>query len=420
MLRTALLAIGNEVLYGYVTNGNGAHLSRKLFESGFSVTQHSVVPDCPKAIFEALDQLLLKNDLVICTGGLGPTCDDHTRKVFADYFGTFLEYRPDIARHLAERYGQNHPSLEDQATLPASAQALLNPVGTASGLIFQKEQKQVIVLPGVPSEMREIFDGQVLPLLQKRSKKEQREFRRSLSFFQKMESQVDPVLRDLHERYPNVEFGIYPNQGTLQVHLIVKANCEEDADQQMHRSLEELRGQFTQHCFEVPSGKIEEAVYQELSQRGETLGTAESCTGGGIARALTQVPGASQYFEGAIVSYSNEVKQSILGVKKETLQNFGAVSEETVSEMLAGVHKALGVDWALAVSGVAGPGGGTKEKPVGTVWIGVSNKEGEQRIRLLSTKGTREQITQRAIHYVLGDLLLWVRERTSIASHFND
>lgn len=399
-----VLAIGNEVLSGVTVNSNAASISRLLADLGFTVVHHEVVRDEREAIVRMLKDAIARSPLVICSGGLGPTLDDITRASIAGLFDCDLAFNEEVAADLARRYGDRPISLEDQATIPSKAKPFLNTVGTAPGLCFETTNNITIFLPGVPIEMREMMRHSVLPYLQEHYASGQVLTRRKLHFCLVTESRVDQVVREVDARHPNVDFGIYPGQGVVSVHLVVKTADAAEAEALLKSPIQELETAFPGRYFEAPSGRIEEAVHHLLTERKETLSTAESCTGGAIAAAITGQAGASKYFEGSVVSYSNAMKQALLGVPVETLEKHGAVSEETVCEMAQGACERLNTDFSIAVSGIAGPTGGTEEKPVGTVWMAVGRKGQSAVPRLLKTGGNREAIIHRSVQVALSHL----------------
>ena len=412
-----VIGIGSELLNGSTVNTNASFISALLYKEGFFVSHHSVVGDSPEDLKITLEKAFEYHQVVITTGGLGPTCDDLTRQVIAEYVESDFYYNKEVASHLIARYGSELESLKDQATVPVKAKVMLNNVGTASGLIFQQEDKfskkkqHLIVLPGVPLEMEQMMLDSVFPYLKGQFFKEETNIIEGFHFLQLKESSVDPLLREFREKYPKVSIGIYPNTGYLTVRGSCIAKSKEEGAQILSplksKLLEVFRG-----CYlgtETEFDSLEEGVALLFKKKGLTLATAESCTGGGIASCLTKLPGVSSLFLGGIVCYSNYVKREVLGVKSDTLEQFGAVSKETVKEMLEGTLKVIGSDWAIAVSGIAGPDGGSIEKPVGTVIAGIQKKGSEPYIWVMNLKGNRKKNIENSINQVLGTLLLTVQ-----------
>lgn len=402
-MKIEIISIGNEVLAGFTINSNAAFISAALRDAGYTISSHRVVPDDAEPVQKAISEGLDNYDLVLCTGGLGPTCDDRTRTIIADIFDAQLEYNEDVATQLQARYGEQFSTLENQATIPNTAEPFHNTVGTAPGLLFRKGQSTAIFMPGVPVEMREMFSRQVLPYIQKEFPLEKRQYRECLNVCLTKEADVDQILRKVMAEHPDLDCGIYPFQGLVCVHLIAEDSSEEAARQRLRAPLEKMEAALAGKTFKAPSGKIQEAIHQEFLSRGLTLATAESCTGGHIASTLVKLPGASKYLKGGIVAYSNEVKQQVLGVQASTLERHGAVSREMVIEMAEGVREKLQSDYGIATSGVAGPDGGSPEKPVGTVWVAVAGPD-KTVAHLIQLKGNRESIIERSTHHCLSRL----------------
>lgn len=400
-----VVSIATEVLSGFTINTNAAFISRELFGKGFTVSRHTVLPDDEMGLIEGLSEVLNRSALVIATGGLGPTLDDPTRKVAADLFQTGFRFDEDVAADLKKRYGGNFPTIEDQATVPACAKVLLNANGTAPGLVLTSSATTLILMPGVPMEMHPMMTGQVLPFVEKLFISSSRVHQKSIHLFAVSESVVDPLLRQLKEEFPAIEYGIYPGQGTLTIHLSCRTSNEEAAQRLLEKPFQVLSEHFKDNVFEAPNGRIEEALHHIFLKKGLTLSLAESCTGGAIASHLTQLPGASRYFQGSIVCYSNEVKEHVLGVPGNILQEHGAVSAETVGLMALGAQKLTGSDYALAVTGIAGPTGGTSEKPVGTVFGAIAQKDGDVKTIPLFIPRSREIIIERSKNLLLAELL---------------
>lgn len=402
-----LLIIGNEVLKGEVVNTNFSFMAQELFKEGYLLAQETVVPDNEERLIAAFKEALSRSSLVIASGGLGPTLDDVTRKAAAACFGLSFQKDPQVAQNLVERFGTNLPTLEDQAWIPEGSKPLLNPVGTAPGLIFEREKSTLILLPGVPHEMRALFQEQVLPYIKKHFPLKAKTYRKRLSFFELSEHTVDAVLRTLKERYPLVDFGIYPGIGTVAVTLSVQASQLEEAERWLQEPYIELEKAFASNCF--LSNTLEEAVQALFTEKGWTLSVAESCTGGALSTRLIQLPGASRYFLGAVTPYSNRLKTELLGVPASLIQEKGAVSREVVAMMAEGVLKVTGSDFALAVSGVAGPEGGTLEKPVGTVCCAVIHRESPPHTWTFQFPKTRSLIITRSVNSLLAHLLLYTK-----------
>jgi len=390
-----IVSIGAELLTGQTINTNASVIAKALLKEGYGVKQVTTVPDKHDELKAAVLEAMERTPVVITTGGLGPTGDDITRHTLAEVFGSELSLNPSVAADLEKRYGNQLETLEDQATVIEGAEVIYNTIGTAPGFILTKEGKTVIVLPGVPVQMQEMLEKKVIPYLTKRMPREH--FQHALFLFLMSEQHVDPYLRSLEKQHPNVEFGICPSYGTLSIYLQAQAQSQEEAEKIFAPVLQALRQKFKERIFSEQYHDIEYAVHEQFISRKLTLACAESCTGGRIASRLTQISGSSDYFLGSLVTYSNEMKTAVLNVQPKTLQEHGAVSSETVVEMVHGTLALTAADYAVAVSGVAGPTGGTKDKPVGTVWGAIGQKDGEIFAAQLPMKGKQKRLT--AIDY---------------------
>lgn len=395
-----IVAIGDEILKGFIINTNGAEISKALFEQNYLCHRHTVLQDEEHSLKDGLSECLNRSQIVITTGGLGPTTDDTSRQCAAKLFDSPFAFNEEIANELKRRYGDLPISLIDQATVPTKAIIMKNPIGTASGLIFHNKKNTLILMPGVPLEMRVMLNEQVIPYLKTHFPMTRNISSQSAHFFMLSESTVDPIIRKLQNKYPDVTFGIYPSQGSLSVYAT-------SAKDQVPAAIKELSDHFNENV--LPTRKIEEAVQHLFIKNSWTLSIAESCTGGAIAAKLTKLPGASSYFLGGIVSYSNRLKTSVLEVPQKTLETYGAVSKETAEAMVIGCLKATGSTFAIAVTGIAGPDGGTVDKPVGTVWISLGRQGALPISKKLNMRGNREMNIERSVYASLGELLNFCR-----------
>lgn len=381
-----VVAIGNEVLRGAVLNSNAAYISQALFQQGWKVGRHSVLPDEGDLLKTGLQEALERSSIVITTGGLGPTFDDCTRKAVAELLSSGFHLNKEVEAHLEARFGKSLTSLKDQATIPRKAIPFLNRVGTAPGLLFHHKKKLLLMLPGVPVEMRAMFSEQVLPYLLEHFSPERRRYSESLHLCLMTESTIDPLLREFQATAPEVEIGIYPSQGSVTVSVTAENR------EMVEPLLNQIKAEFPKNVFSSVSGKIEEAVHELLIAKKKTLALAESCTGGRMASHLTSLSGASEYFLGSIVAYSNELKHTLLSVQEKTLREKGAVCPDTVYEMLLGLFEVTKADYGIAVSGIAGPTGAAPDKPVGTIWAAMGAQGEPPHIFTFHAKGNREKI----------------------------
>lgn len=403
-----LLTIGDEILIGQIVDTNSAWMSRQLNLRGFRVEAKSSVGDTREAIIDGLGQAARRAGVVIMTGGLGPTKDDVTKKTLADYFGSGMAFHQETYDRMAAyfaRIGRALPAAAtQQATLPLQALILTNKVGSAPGMWFERDDKIFISLPGVPFEMEYLMSEEVLPRLTARFPGRPIAHRTLLTAGEG-ESNIARRLEAFEDDLPpNIKLAYLPSLGQVRLRLTGTWEDEiipDDAGVRLQVLLEskaaELQALLPELVYGYDDDSLERVVGRLLEARGLLFGTAESCTGGYIAHQITSVPGASRYFPGSIISYSYELKTKLLGVRPETLTRHGAVSEETVREMALGALDALGVDVALAVSGIAGPDGGTPGKPVGTVWMAAGDRKhmvvekhvfGRDRLKNIQLTGT--------------------------------
>ena len=372
-LTAEIIAIGTEILLGDIINTNAAYLARGLASLGINTYHQEVVGDNPVRVLETFERAFERSDLVITSGGLGPTQDDLSKEMGAKYFGVSLkedaEARAHIERYMHRLGRQITENNWKQALLPEGSIALYNHNGTAPGFILTKDERTLIMLPGPPSELIPMFDEQVLPYL--RSLSDEVMISRTLHICGVGESAVESMLAEKIQQMTNPTLAPYAKEGIVDLRITAKAENEEQAMKMIRPVEEEIRAIFGKQVFGADTDSLESVLVELLAERGWHIATAESCTAGWASGQIVNYPGASKVLEGGFVTYSNEAKMALLGVKKETLDQYGAVSEETAAEMAAGAARVLKTETAISITGIAGPGGGSKEKPVGTVCIGV-------------------------------------------------
>lgn len=377
----SIITIGDELLIGQVVDTNSAWMSQQLNNIGVWVQHRVAVGDVRADIWDALDQESKRSDIIFITGGLGPTADDITKPLLCEYFGgklimhaPTLEHVTYLFEHVFKRPMPLLDRNRKQAEVPDVCTVLKNERGTAPGMLFEKEGKIFISLPGVPHEMQGIMKDHVFDLIKQRYDMPHIGHRTLLTAGQG-ESMLAEMIKDWEEALPAyIKLAYLPNYGMVRLRLTgtgEKALIEKELDQQF-TLVKELVKEYLVVDEDIP---MNEVVGRMLKVAGKTITTAESCTGGYIAHLITSISGSSAYFKGSVVSYDNSIKENILHVKTETLQQFGAVSEQTVIEMAAGVLKVMETDYSIAVSGIMGPEGGSDEKPVGTVWVAVGNNQ---------------------------------------------
>ena len=402
-----ILSVGTELLMGQIANTDAQFISRRLGELGVTIYRHSTVGDNPARVREALQEALSRSDMVITTGGLGPTEDDLTKEMVAEYFGLEMElHQPslDALKAFMERFGKKMtPNNLKQAYFPRGCTVMPNACGTAPGCIVEQGGKTVAVLPGPPMELMDMFDRQLAPYLQARSGQVIRS--RFLKIFGLGESDVETLLSDLfHSGNPTL--ALYCGPGEVTARITARAAAPEKAEAMMQPVYEEILRRVGEAYYgEGVNRTPADAVLELLKNRGETVTFAESCTGGLLCGAFVDCAGASDCLKESFVTYANEAKEQMLGVKSETLARCCAVSGECAREMALGAARAAGADWAVSVTGIAGPGGGTAEKPVGTVWIGVAHG-GAAQAREYHFRGQRQWIRKLSVVNALNQLRL--------------
>ena len=399
IIRTAeILCVGTELLLGDIVNTNAAYLSGQLAALGIGVYRHTAVGDNPGRLTAALRSALDSADLVITSGGLGPTYDDLTKETVAACFDRPMALHEESLRSIEEYFRRTGrvmtPNNKKQAMMPQGAIVFPNHYGTAPALALcdKEKNKTVIMLPGPPGELVPLFSEEVLPYLRTRCASVL--VSRNIHIFGMGESAVENVLRDLMVSSENPTVAPYCKEGEVRLRVTAGADTAEKATQMCDAMIETIRKTpVGDAIYGVDIDSMERAVVESLHRRSLTLACAESCTGGLIAKRITDIPGCSDVFLGGCVTYTNEVKQKLLGVSAQTLAQYGAVSGQTAAEMARGVRERLGSDIGVSATGLAGPGGGSPELPVGTVYIGISTREGEQVRRLsLSSMRSREYI----------------------------
>ncbi len=398
-----IISVGTELLLGNIVNSDAQMLSRKLTELGLNVYYHTVVGDNPGRLKQAVETARSRADILITTGGLGPTCDDLTKQTLAEAFGKKLVLHEDIAAALRDFFARRGQEMTannlQQAMLPEGCTIFPNDCGTAPGCAFQAGGRHVLMLPGPPSECRAMFDRQAMPYLA--ALREGVICSRTLKIFGMGESRMESLLRERMNAMTNPTLAPYAKEGECELRVTAKAEDEERALALIAPVVEELRALLGDVVYGVDVPNLETAVLALLKENGMTLGTAESCTGGLIAKRLTDIPGSSAAFKGAVVSYCNEVKAAALGVPEELLERYGAVSEPVARAMAEGARKALRCDLALAATGVAGPGSDERGAPAGLVYLALAAPD-RTFVRTMTLSGAgRERVRATAAHHAL-------------------
>lgn len=429
-MKAEIITIGDELLIGQVVDTNSAWMAERLNEAGIELYQITSVHDDREHILKALDEAFSCADIVLTTGGLGPTKDDITKHVMCEYFGTSLVEDPHVRAHIHELY-KERPEVLNRLTatqwlVPESATILPNRVGSAPIMVFEyevegerlkvkgEEKKMLIAMPGVPHEMKIAMTEQVLPFLRLKVKGERREtgdiIHRTIMLAGIPESTLAIRIEDWENALPDsMHLAYLPKDGTIRLRL---STYGEASETEMDAQIATLIPLIADYLIAIEDQPLEVVLGNLLKERQQTIATAESCTGGRLAAALNAQSGSSAYYMGSVVAYDNRIKEQVLGVAHDTLVEYGAVSEQTVREMAEGVRALMNTDYAIATSGIAGPTGGTKDKPVGTVWIAWTTPIGtEARCFHFGVAREREQITMRAVNEALIHLIKSIKTK---------
>jgi nicotinamide-nucleotide amidase len=406
-IRAEVITIGDEILFGQITDTNTQWIGTELTNIGIRITRKSSVGDQADAILQMMNEAHQRADVIIITGGLGPTKDDITKKTLCTYFGVGM-VRNETALALVtgffEKRGREMTDLNrGQADLPANAEYVQNDWGTAPGMWFNHQGRVYVSLPGVPFEMKHLMTNRILPKLRETFALPiiRHKMIRTIGIG---ESFLAERIEAWEDALPShIKLAYLPHFGQVRLRLTATGTDDALIDRELADEVAKVMPLIEKNVYGFDNDELETVVGQLLSGNHQTLGIAESCTGGYVSAQITKVPGSSAYFQGSIVSYSNNVKVKQLGVSADTLAQYGAVSEETIRQMAEGVRQALGTTFGIATSGIAGPDGGTADKPVGTVWIACAS---EQRTvtRLLKLGQYRDQNIQLTSTYVLNML----------------
>ena len=380
-MKAELITIGDELLIGQTIDTNGSWLAEQLNLLGITVSQISSIRDNREHIISSLQNAQSRSELVILTGGLGPTNDDITKSTLCEFFDSELVLNEQVLEKIEAYFNSRSLKMikvnSDQAMLPNNCQFLKNERGTASGMWFKKDGVDFISLPGVPYEMKGIFLDEILPVL-----KAQYSISTVVNKTVKTqgigESFLAEIIKDWEKKLidSGLKLAYLPSPGIVKLRITAFGNNEAELGARIDDSIENLKKLIPKYIFGYEKDRIEEVVGQLLKEKGSSLSLAESCTGGNIAHLITGVSGSSNYFKGSVVAYSNDIKQQVLNVDPKSIQQNGAVSKQVVEQMATGVRNSFKSDYSIATSGIAGPTGGTKQKPVGTVWIAVAYNEG--------------------------------------------
>ncbi len=392
-----IICVGTELLLGDILNTNCHYLAQELAALGIPHYYQTVVGDNVARIHQVLEIAIKRSSILIFTGGLGPTPDDLTTEAIADFFQTPLEERSEVIDDIAQKFAKIGRTMSSsnrkQALLPLGADILPNPTGTAPGMIWQitssSEPITILTFPGVPSEMHRMWQDTAIPFLKSLGWGKDVIYSKMLRFRGIGESSLAEKVNHLFD-LTNPTVAPYASKGEVRLRVSAKAPSEAEAIALIEPVAQEIQEIAGLDYFGTDDESLTSVVGNLLRDRQETLAVAESCTGGGLGAMLTEVSGSSDYFRGGVIAYANEVKQSLLQVRRDDLAEFGAVSHPVAQQMALGVQKALNTNWGISITGIAGPGGGTEEKPVGLIYIGLATPDGTAKsfeYRLGSTRG---------------------------------
>ena len=396
-MNAELIAVGTEILLGDIVNTDAQVISQGLSELGINVFYQTVVGDNPARLRHVIETARDRADIIITTGGLGPTLDDLTKETLATVFGRKMAlHQPSLERikGFFQTIGREMtPNNEKQAWLPEGCTVFVNEWGTAPGCAFEAYGKHVLMLPGPPRECNPMWKECAMPYLYKLAGG--CIVSRNVRVFGLGESNMETILHDMMEKSTNPTIAPYAKTSECFARVTAKADTPEECEKLLEPVVEKICGLLGDDVYGVDVDSLEQVVGDGLRERGMTLAVAESCTGGLLSKRITDVPGCSDYYLGGVCSYANEVKMKVLGVKQETLDTVGAVSPEVAEQMAEGVAKALGADVGVGITGVAGPGGGTDEKPVGLVYISIWYK-GQHFTRKMKSTNGRDRVRMQA------------------------
>ncbi len=378
--KAEIITIGDEILIGQTIDTNSAYIGERINKLGFEIRQISSIADDSGEIIRALNEALKRADLIIITGGLGPTKDDITKRTLAEYFGSELKEDKTVLEDIKGLLGNRKVPMNDmniaQALVPDNCLVIRNPLGTAPGMLFEKDGKYIFSLPGVPYEMKGLMDGEIPALIKKRIV--------TPDIIHQMvmtsgypESYLASLISEWESSLPEfIKLAYLPSPGIVKLRLSASGRSRGVMELALKEEVIKLKKIIPQVIYSYENISLEEALGDLLRQKGLSIATAESCTGGNIAQLITSIPGSSEYFKGSVVAYNNNIKRDILDIPQHILNDHGAVSKKVVEKMALNMRLKFNTDIAVAVSGIAGPDGGTDEKPVGTVWIAVADKKG--------------------------------------------
>lgn len=406
-MKTAIITVGTEILFGQILNTNVQYISEELNLNGFDVLYHHTVGDNPKRLKDMVCEALEKNDLVITTGGLGPTKDDLTKETIAEALDEDMVLNEEAMNLIIEYFtSRGYPMTDNnrkQAYFPKDAEILSNGIGTAPGFLLEREGKMIAALPGPPGEMKAMFEKELMPRLKEKSEGTIRY--KLIKTMGLGESSMEEKIMDLIDSQDDVTIAPYAHVGEAYLRVAAKRSSAEEAEKAIAEVVDKILERIGDYVYSTDGEEIGELVVDLLRKKALRLSSAESCTGGLFADSIISYPGASDVFDRSLVTYSNKAKREELGVREETLEKYGAVSGETAMEMARGVRQVSSSDIGVSVTGIAGPDGGSKDKPVGLVYVGFSTDMGDKYFKYNFGTRARDTIRKRSVVVMLQELL---------------
>ncbi len=402
MIKAQIITIGDEILIGQITDTNSTFISQKLNEAGIHVIKKVTVGDKEDEIIRAMDEALKESDVVLMTGGLGPTKDDITKATLCKYFGVSLRFDKVSYQNIETLFKSRGREVTElnhkQAEVPENCKVIPNIIGTAPGMWFYIRNAVLVSMPGVPQEMKTMLDENIIPLLKEK-------FKTPFIFHKNIltqgigESMLAELIEDWENKLPpDIKLAYLPSVGQVRLRLSASGSEKDEIIKKVNEQVEALKKIAEKFIYGYDDDTLEKIIGNLLRKKNKTICTAESCTGGFIAHKITSVPGSSDYFKGSVVAYANEVKEKILNVPSQLIQKHGAVSEEVVRQMAENARGVLKSDFSIACSGIAGPDGGTDEKPVGTVWVAIASSSGVKTKLLRLGTGRMKVIEETALY----------------------
>jgi nicotinamide-nucleotide amidase len=399
MIKAQIITIGDEILIGQITDTNSAFISQKMNEAGIHVTKKVAIGDNESEIIRAIDEAFNESDIISVTGGLGPTKDDITKTTLCKYFNASLRFDEETYKNVEALFKSRGKEVTDlnrkQAEVPGNCKVIPNRIGTAPGMWFEKNGVVLVSMPGVPQEMKAMMEESIIPLLKEK-------FKAPFIYHKNIltqgigESMLAELIEDWENNLPpDIKLAYLPSVGQVKLRLSSSGTNKDGVIKKVNEQVESLIKIAGKFIYGYDDDTLEKIIGNLLRKKNGTVCTAESCTGGFIAHKITSVPGSSDYYKGSVVAYANEIKENMLNISSQLIQKHGAVSEEVVKQMAENARKIFSTDFSIACSGIAGPDGGTKEKPVGTVWVAVASAS-EIKTKLLRLGAGRMKVIEEA------------------------